>query len=478
MSDISARLHSGYNPQLEARRYIDALKIDPDINCFILIEPGMGYMIPVLREIRPAGKIIVLHADSGFRELPDACAGDAVWYADGKQEAQEFLDAEVPPDAAVRIVEWRPSLNVYGDKILELVRESAQFVKRLEAGRRTGAFFGKRWVRNFFRNTAIFQNTLLYRKMNVPVVITGAGPGLEAALPRIFAQREKIFILAVSSSLAALAARGILPDMTISTDGGGWALQHLRSFFRLPLPAKTGILALSLCASVPSQCSGIPLLPINDGSLWQSLALSAIGIPSVLIPQRGTVTASALELALEISNGGIFLAGMDLAVRDIRSHARPNGFDPLLFGSASRLLPVYSQYFIRSSLIKSGGSLDVYASWFKSRLGSLPKRVFSLGPSHEVFGGLSRGNPFEGSGGGGAKTEDHFEPVKTSDIPGGRVRRAAEAITTALGDKQYAPTLIAELSPLLFPLRTDAAAGEISGALNEIAKRYYDASQK
>jgi len=58
-------LHSKYNPQLEARRYIDALKTDNDINCFILVEPGMGYMVQVLREKRPDGKIIVLHADAG-----------------------------------------------------------------------------------------------------------------------------------------------------------------------------------------------------------------------------------------------------------------------------------------------------------------------------------------------------------------------------------------------------------------------------
>jgi hypothetical protein len=131
MNDIAERLHSRYNPQVEARRYIDALKINDDVNCFILVEPGMGYMIPVLRENRPDSKIIVLHADTCFRELPGAVNAEAVWYHDSGHSVQEFLEAEVPSCARVRIVEWRPGLNVYGEIVLELVRESADFVKRL-----------------------------------------------------------------------------------------------------------------------------------------------------------------------------------------------------------------------------------------------------------------------------------------------------------------------------------------------------------
>jgi hypothetical protein len=473
MREVLAKLHSGYNPQQEARRYIDALKINTDINCFILIEPGMGYMIPVLRENRPECKIVVLHADSGFRELPGAFPGDAVWYADGGTGVQEFLEAEVPPTARVRIVEWRPGLNVYGDIILDLVRESAEFIKRLEAGRRTDAFFGKRWMRNFFRNLALFQNTLMYRKMDIPIVITGSGPSLEAALPGILASRDKIFIIAASSSLPALAAGGITPDMVISTDGGGWALTHLYGFFR-PLMPKPGILALSLCAAVPSQCSCLPLLPMNDGSLWQSVALHAIGFPSVLIPQRGTVTASALELALELGNGPIFLAGMDLSVCGIRSHARPNGFDHLFFGSATRLRPVYTQYFIRSGGIKAGGSLDVYAAWFKSRLSSFPQRIFSLGANHEVFNGITRDCLPGGDENNRPRRRNHFEPVILADNPNGRAARAVQAINTALDDPRYAAALKSEITPLLFPSQTNVPAEEISGALRDIAKRYYN----
>jgi hypothetical protein len=327
--------------------------------------------------------------------------------------------------------------------------------------------FGRRWVRNFFRNIALLDQALLYRTMDMPVVITGSGPSLESVLPQIGSARKGIFILAASSSLPALMACGIAPDMVMSTDGGGWAPLHLHACFRTAsrredamAPAK---LAFGLCAAVPSQCYAIPLLAMNDGSLWQSMALHSLGIPSVLVPARGTVTASAIELAMVISSGGIFLAGMDLAVSGIQSHARPYGFDHLFFGTASRLKPVYSQYFMRSGDIKAGGSHDVYAAWFKNRIGSWPQRVFSLGGNHSAFeSGLPAGSLERGRKNA---SDDYFQVMTTNGSPAERRAHALETLVSALDNPQYAAALCGELAPLLFPARTDVSPGDIAGEL-------------
>jgi hypothetical protein len=223
------------------------------------------------------------------------------------------------------------------------------------------------------------------------------------------------------------------------------------------------------------------VLVLNDGSLWQSMALHSVGIPSVLIPQRGTVSASALELALVLGNGAserggaskggvagssIFLAGMDLAVQDIRSHARPYGFDYLFFGVASRLRPLYSQYFTRSRDMKAGGSYDVYAAWFGNRLSSLPQRVFTLGGNHAVFEkGLPQASPVAVSQTG---TKDYFQVVTLNSSPSERRRHAVETLMTALEQEQYAATLCAELAPLLFPGRSEVLPREIAQTLSAL----------
>jgi len=490
ISEHTVQLHSTRRPELEAARYIDALNLSDDINCFILIEPGMGYLIAALRERFPAGAIAALHADVQFRLTQSQYPEVPMWFPDSGTTVQEFLEEAIPDGAATRLIEWRPSLRVYGEACLNLVRETAEFIRRQEAGRRTTAAFGKRWVCNFFRNLMLMNQTLLYKTMDMPVVITGSGPSLETAIPQIRAAREGVFVLAASSSLPALAAGGILPDMVISTDGGNWALLHLQDLTRRhrghggtentkeklnspcppcpPCPREMhsfSKLAFALSAALPSQCGDIPLLPMNDGSLWQSMALHSIGVPSVLIPQRGTVTASALDLALVLSSGTIFLAGMDLAVQDIKSHARPYGFDHLFFGTASRLRPVYSQCFSRSTEMKAGGSHDVYAAWFKQKIASWPKRIFSLGGNHAAF---EHNLPVMHLTAPARQTEGCFKTVTANGTPQERKSRAIDAIVAALKNPQYADQLTGELAPLLFASRSDVAPLEAADVLRSL----------
>jgi hypothetical protein len=318
---------------------------------------------------------------------------------------------------------------------------------------------------------------------------------LEKALPQIRSAGDGIFIIAASSSLPALQAGGVTPDMVIGTDGGGWALTHLYSFFRSQSKNFT-TLALSLCAAVPSQCTDIPLLLLNDGSLWQSIALNAVGLPSVTIPQRGTVTASALDLAMILTAGGIFLAGMDLSVTDIKSHARPNGFDYLLYGCASRTLPVYSQTFKRSSDIKSGKSLEIYAEWFKSRIAAFPDRIFSLGGNHEVFENSLPKKPLIETGSKNLTTEytektlflcetlcssvvkySSFKVVPANGSAQGRVKQAADALQASLNDPKFSTTLTDELAPLLYP-SVDNIAENKTAVATEIAKFLCDTAER
>jgi len=457
-------LHSTRQPEHEAARYIDALNLGKNIDCFILIEPGMGYLISALRERFPGSTVIALHADTRFRLTQSQYPEVPMWFPDSGKGVQDFLAETTPETATARLIEWRPSLRVYGDACLNLVRETTEFLRRAAASKRTTAAFGKRWVRNFFRNLQLVNQTLLYRAMDMPVVITGSGPSLESVLPQIRAAREGVFVLAASSSLPALAAGGITPNMVITTDGGNWALLHLREMHSVTR------LAFALSAALPSQCGDIPLLPLNDGSLWQSMALHSIGLPSVLIPQRGTVTASALDLALVLSSGDIYLAGMDLAVQDIRSHARPYGFDHLFFGAATRLRPVYSQCFIRSWDMRAGGSHDVYAAWFKSKIASWPKRIFSLGGNHAAFKHNLPAAPLPAALRKDAlqNAGDCFKLVSAHYSPAERKSRAIETLIAALDNPQYAAELTGELAPLLNVKPAEAAPAAIAAVLESL----------
>ncbi|MDR1105791.1 MAG: DUF115 domain-containing protein, partial [Treponema sp.] len=358
------RLHSRFNPRLEAERYLDALSIRDEIKYFILIEPGRGYLASLLAGRRPGAKIISLHVEEPEEEEPAAPERTASW-SPLRGPLSAFLEREIPdtPSSRIMIVEWRPARTVYGRDYLSLVAETAEFIRRADAGARTLRAFGGRWMRNFFRNLSFPFTFLKAPSPPAPFLVACSGPGLEGALSRIQKMKEDgCFILAASSSVMALRAGGIIPDMVISTDGGNWALLHLYECLR-PGAENQAAFAAGLFAALPSQCSGFPLLAIDDGSFWQRIVLSGLGIPSVSLAQRGTVAASALDLAFHLcadadadgGAGGVFIAGADLLVRGIRTHSRPYGFDRLVSEDSSRLGPAYSRSFERALAAREGG---------------------------------------------------------------------------------------------------------------------------
>jgi hypothetical protein len=205
-------------------------------------------------------------------------------------------------------------------------------------------------------------------------------------------------------------------------------------------------------------------LILNDGSLWRGVILHELGLPSVIVPQKGTVTAAAVELALLLGTGNIYLAGMDLSVRDGKSHARPYGFDHLLWGKATRLAPFYSKSFTRSLQIWEGGSYGIYAAWFKNRLAVWPKRIYSLSAGHEVFetGLLPKPDVKR-------NINDSFKPIPVKGDPACFCKRGVEALFKALEDPRYEAKIKAELKPMLFPGEDEVSNRELALRLKQIS---------
>ena len=363
-----------------------------------------------------------------------------------------FLEAHIPEEdiGRCRIIEWRPSINIFREKYVNLLSQAVHFIKRTDAGNRTTAAFGRKWVKNFFKNLKNINNCLLFRQCALPVIIAASGPSLEKSLPVIKNAQDNCLIIAASSSMMALDAGGITADIVISTDGGNWALRHIYPGLR---QKKISALAVNLNAALPSQCLDIAHLIINDGSFWQSIVLHELALPSVIISQKGTVSATALELALQLSAGNIFLAGMDFSLMDIRTHARPYGFDSLFFNSSYRLRPFYSESFVRSRRLREGGSMEIYASWFKSRQAQWPKRIFSISGENKIFengDSLLRDNLSEYRH-NKKNIEDCLKAVRTKEDSALFCNRGISALLSALENPQYSENIKQELKLLLFP---------------------------
>jgi len=475
-------LHSRYDPMLEAEKYAASLRLEKSYQYFILIEPALGYLVPALEKHFPQSRFIILHCSAFFSDerIRTLLSGNvenlitakaASWNPSCKESLENFLDRLIgaAEPAEIRLIEWKPSVNAYGNLCVDLAARTVDCIRRIAAGRNTVRNFGRRWLRNALRNLPLLRNPAKFNAGMQPVLICAAGPGLEDLLPAVIEWKQSQsppFLIAVSSAAPALLYRKIIPDIIIAVDGGPWALFHLYESFRgIKNPDKRPVIAAALTASLPSQTENWPLLILGDGSLWQELLLRSCGtLPFMNFPQRGTVSASALDLALLLSGGNIYFAGLDFSHRDIKTHAGPYAFDKIPENTASRLAPLYSLAFEREAAINKSGSLGIYAAWFKTHVNhAAPGRLYTLGPSTLGIpqAELSIKNSTET---GKAAEEISFSVNSGFNTPG--KKDGAAILLNALDVPLTAKQTEQELGELLFP-DYPAENGDLSGMLKK-----------
>ncbi|MDR2602600.1 MAG: DUF115 domain-containing protein [Spirochaetaceae bacterium] len=388
-------IHSLYNPVLEAQKFAFSLNLSEEIRYFILLECALGYIIPFLREAAPKAKIISLHVNNFYivnRPLlfqPKEAAlfsPDAEW-PQNNVKIERFLENEIPDVEAryIKIIEWRPSLLSYGEDYARLAAAAASFIKKVDANKRTTLNFGKRWFFNVLKNIKYIKKTALPYGASSPCIVAGAGPGLDAELPYVknavcesAAKGEKITVIAAASAIGALDYFGVKPDVVVSSDGGNWALFHLYQYIRYinqKKNVKPPVLAFVLHAALPSQAEGLPLAPIAVSRL-QELLLKKNNFDYAILPSQGSVIGSALDIALHITTGDIWVCGVDLKNYGVKTHTKSYYFTKLLHQKSSRFSPVYSLQFERAREIEQGGTFSIYRDWFNSYKTENKNRIF------------------------------------------------------------------------------------------------------
>ncbi len=254
---------------------------------------------------------------------------------------------------------------------------------------------GRIWIRNSLANflhvPRVLAGTLC--APGRPVVIAAPGPSLEEAGPVLSEARSLFELWALPSSCPFLMDSGLIPDLVVMTDPGFYSMHHLH-FAAPPCPLAMPLSASRGCWSLPAggKHPGSPVFLLEQPVLFEKALLEAAGVAAPIIPPHGTVAATAINLALAFTSGPVIVAGLDMAARDLRSHARPNAFDRLLHLQASRLEPHASLTFHRAAALGStiGSSasglritpaLHTYAGWFDADPGGATGRVHRLLPS-------------------------------------------------------------------------------------------------
>ncbi len=296
----------------------------------------------------------------------------------------------------LRVVEWPASAQAFpgiSTSAGEAVRRVAQ---ELNGSFATACAMGRLWFRNSVANFMGLRaaRAILPGHGGKPVLIAAPGPGLERSAALIAEHRSRVQLWALPSSCLFLADAGLPPDLVVLSDPGHYAMHHvllsrLHAPIAMPLSAARGTWSLGDAHPAP--------FLLSQPVFYERALLAAAGLRSTEIAPHGTVAATAIDLALAVTGSPVIVAGLDMCMRDISSHARPNAFDAMLQLMSSRWSPHASLWFARAAAqhaervagapgARTSLSLRTYAGWFDE---ALPRgRVWRLFPSAVPLSGM------------------------------------------------------------------------------------------
>jgi hypothetical protein len=314
--------------------------------------------------------------------------GDMAWYPSCGAPVEQVLERgmEGIPVDRTALLSWEPMTKAAPELFQRVQQSVRELFRRHQASTVTEAYFGTRWIGNLVSNLRLAPPFASLPSAHGTVVIAASGPRLEEALPVLRRLRGSVALWALPSAVAPLYASGIAPDLVVLTDPGFYAVAHLR-----PLAAGLDVpVAMPLTAARGVWRYTSRVIPIRQATPFEDIAYSGLGISERSVPEAGTVSATALELALLSGYSSVVFAGLDMCTGHSLLHARPDLLEPYRLAGAAphRLLPgetVRFRALLGHQRIAPGvyvpRALRTYAEWFRSRSSELHGRVFRLFPS-------------------------------------------------------------------------------------------------
>jgi hypothetical protein len=381
------RLTSAYDPAREAQSWADGLTIAAGALVFVAGDP-LGWAAQALE--KRGAKAVSLLPGSGARPWIDP-ALQAWSPQDGPLEAflEEVFD-RWGPEAVVWEV-WPAFERLAPEVALDWGRRFRDFYRTVQGSWLTQNRFGRRFWRNSVRNTLDWDHPIRLTAGNRPVVIAASGPSLDDGLAFLTRGRHRFDLWALPSSFETLIRRGLVPDAGVATDGGFYAREHLQRL------AGTEVPMLAALSSAPDPVlAARPCLFFSQGMPVEQALLTALMPSFPEVPSQGTVAVTALRLALEATTGPVFIAGLDLAFRDLRGHTSPHTVDRRFETLQDRLAPeeslwaqrLFDQATVVHEGVRTSPALLTYAGWFRTRA-RFSRPVFRIAPSPLRWGTMT-----------------------------------------------------------------------------------------
>lgn len=376
--------HSAYNPSREAEQFVARLSVPFNPSAVVIIEPALSYCASFLRKRFPHAMLCAVRTCTFFSASDEAW--DAVFASCATLSEQLFSKLGEETLCSALFFAWQPSEQLFPEASGQAWRAIKAAVLKSRDVLATRSYFAKRWMKNAVRFCARLRHPALLRRGTGDILIAASGPSLRSSLPHIAAHRTRFFLIALSSALLPLLHEGVTPDLVLSTDGGFWAKRHLECCGYDITHIPFALAAESACPTVLLETQTVVPLCYSDGI--EAPLLSACGLPAMGAVRNGTVSGTAVEFALTLTSGNIYLCGLDLATAPGFQHTQPNALELRNEAHDARLHPKHTR--IAAAAFGAHGSLAIYRDWFISASERLAQRVFRLSDSYPFVHSLGK----------------------------------------------------------------------------------------
>ena len=353
-------LHSSYAPLKEAERFAQSQKAPFEPEYIVITEPALSYCLPYLRKIFPNAKIGAIRYCKEFSAQNSDF--DFVFTSNNLNNLKNTLLNYFTEENlfSVFFMSWPASEKAFPEEnklAWTQIKEALDTAKTLLVTRQ---FFEKKWLINTANFIKYTNNFYTLKKYNSPVIVAASGPSLKDILPILKNIQSNFIIIALSSAISVLLHNGITPDFCISTDGGYWAGEHLKKLLNTKLP-----LALSCEAYCKKEIlQNSKIIPLNYSDGMSAELCKNTNIPFIKASRNGTVSGTALELALNLTASEVYFTGLDLCSQNGFQHTQPNELEINTIITDNKISSKEKRL-ARASF--KNESLKIYEDWFKTQ---------------------------------------------------------------------------------------------------------------
>ncbi len=354
--------HSNYNPENEALKFVQLLNYNYKPEIILITEPALSYCAKFLKEKFKSSKIIAIRFCNDFKEY-DHYWDDVIYFA--PDTVEEILETYITEEnfSSCVFLSWKNSENIFTDKAQIFWKILKNYLKIKHDILNTKNYFSSRWLKNTFNNCLTINKTSILQKGNKPVLIVASGTSLKQYIDKIKENRNSFFLICVSSALSVMPYNKIIPDLCITTDGGYWAKKHLENFNQTLLKQVTFTFPYE--ANIPySLIKNNTIIPLDYEDSFSTILLNKLHIKALNAVRNGTVSGTAIDFALSVTDEPVGVIGLDLCNSKTYSHTQPNALELISSTKDNKLNPLCTRLY-KSEI--NTASLKIYAQWFNKQ---------------------------------------------------------------------------------------------------------------